>query len=48
MQKKGEKIFWKNLFQEGKEYALLLEDGQSAMFLPGSNQEPFLEGTRKR
>ena len=36
------KNFWKNLFQEGKEYALLLEDGQSAMFLPGSNQEPFV------
>ena len=39
MQKKGGKIFG-NLFQEGKEYGLLLEDGQSAMFLPGSNQEP--------
>ena len=36
------KNFWKNLFREGKEYALLLEDGQSAMFLPGSNQEPFV------
>ena len=36
------KNFWKNLYQEGKEYALLLEDGQSAMFLPGSNQEPIV------
>ena len=35
------KSYWKNLYQEGKEYALLYEDGQIAMFLPGSNQEAF-------
>ena len=33
--------FWRNLYQEGKEYVLLLEDGQIATFLPGSNQEDF-------
>ena len=35
------KNYWKNLYQEGKEHALLYEDGQIAMFLPGSNQEAF-------
>ena len=35
------KNYWKNLCQEGKEYALLYEDGQIAMFLPGTNQEAF-------
>ena len=35
------KNFWKNLYQEGKEYVLLYSDGQIAMFLPGSNQEAF-------
>ena len=43
------KNFWKNLYQEGKEYILLYEDGQIAMFLPGSNQEAFnLKGTKKK
>ena len=35
------KNFWKNLYQEEKEYNLLLEDGQVALFVPGSNQEAF-------
>lgn len=35
------KNFWRNLFHEEKKYTLLLEDGQEAKFLPGSDQEAF-------
>jgi hypothetical protein len=33
--------FHANLYEEGAEYVLLLEDGQEALFLPGSCKEFF-------
>lgn len=35
------KNFHNNLYEEGKEYTILLQDGQEAIFLPGSRKEFF-------
>ncbi|KAK3727626.1 hypothetical protein QZH41_017657 [Actinostola sp. cb2023] len=40
------KDFHSNLYEEGKDYALLLEDGQEAQFLPGSNMKEFFSLNR--
>ena len=36
------KAYHSNLYDEGQSYHLLLEDGRKALFLSGSNKEPFI------